>query len=303
MKILSFGDVHCRQEAPRWRTDNYSDTHFKKMEWCFNLAQREECPVVAMPGDIFHSPRASDDTKRKFQALLRKYENITTLGIFGQHDVHHYRSDLDNTPLGVVESSGLMYVLRDPYIGGEADFYGASWNEPIPEIVDSNKINILLIHKMIIKEDELYPGQENYITARTILAKNKFDLIISGDNHGCFTSEYNGRTLLNMGSLCRMTTAQLNHKPTVAIYDTDTKTYELFEVPIAPSHEVFNLEEVKKIKDHKEIDTSIKEYVDILNGNDSETKELNFVSNLDRFITKNNVRESVASIIKSTLEC
>lgn len=301
MKILAFGDIHCRQEAPRWRTDNYSETHFNKMKYCFDLAQRNGCSIVAMPGDIFHSPRASDDTKRRLQSLLKEYINITVLGIFGQHDVHHYRADLNNTPLGVVESSGLIEVLREPFRNGIVDFYGASWNEPIPEILNKNAFNVLLIHTMIIKDDKLYHEQKNYVTARNMLAKNSFGLIISGDNHGCFASEYNGKTLLNMGSLCRMTTAQLGHIPTCAIYDTDTKTYELFEVPIEPASSVFNLEEVLKNKDKKETSEQIKEYIDILSS-DSGAKEFSFVDNLNNFILKNEIRQSVQDIIKSTLE-
>lgn len=302
MKILAFGDIHNRQENPRWRIDNYADTHNRKIKWGMELARENGCQVVCAPGDIFNSPRASDDTKRRFQGLLREYKDLFFIGIFGQHDVHHYRADLDNTPLGVVESSGLINVLRNDKLSVDGvDFYGASYNQPIPEIVDKKKINILLIHKMIIEDEKLYYCQENYATAKSILGKLEFDCIISGDNHSCFSTEHNGKTLLNMGSLGRERSNQLDHKPKVAIYDTHTKTYELFEVPIEPAESVFNLEEVEKIKDHKEIDTSIKEYVDILNS-DSDTKELNFVSNLDNFMTKNKVRKSVVSIIKSTLE-
>ena len=283
------------------RIDNFADTHFNKLEWCFKLGQEHGCELALGPGDIFHSPRASDDTKRRFQDILKRNDNIHFLGIFGQHDVYHYRNDLRNTPLGVVESSGLIEILdNQPYNFDDVYIYGASWNEPIPEILNKKAFNVLVIHKMIIKEDELYPGQENYFTARMILAKNSFDLIVSGDNHSNFTSEYNGKTLLNMGSLCRMTTAQLNHEPQVAIFDTDTKTYELFKIPIEPPENVFNLEEVEKAKKHKDENGKIKDYIDIL-SQEAETREWDFVGNLDKFLKSNGIKGSVDKIIKSTL--
>lgn len=305
MKILMISDIHLRDTPTRFRMPNYYEEQFKKLDWIFSLAKTKKCDFILQAGDWFDNVRSSYHLISDTISLLQKY-NIPVYAITGQHDQRYHSNDLTNTPIKILESTGVLNLLFDvPTNIGDINIYGCHYGSKIPETQNESAFNILVIHKMVIKADDekLWHGQTNYSTSRMLLAKNKFNVILSGDNHHHLVDSYQGRDLLNLGSMMRSTTAQLGHKPTVAIYDTNTKTYELFEIPILPSSEVFNLEEVKKIKDHKEIDTSIKEYVDILNGNDSETKELNFVSNLDRFVTKNNVRESVASIIKSTLEC
>lgn len=303
MKIMNLGDLHSRQETPVYRIDDFKESFFNKLTWCLELAKKEGCKVVNYPGDLFHTAKSSPYIISRMLALHSKYKDDFHINIIaGNHDKLYHSPILDNTAIGVLISSGMFNLIDDkPFKFNEVHFYGASWNEPIPEIQDKTKQNILLIHKMIIEGDTLFPGQENYVTARNIVARNGFDLIVSGDNHKFFTHEYNSKTLLNMGSLCRMTTAQLDHIPKVAIYDTDTKTFEIHDIPIEPTENVFNLEEVLKNKDKKETSEQIKEYIDILSA-DSGAKEFSFVDNLNNFILKNEIRQSVQDIIKSALE-
>lgn len=305
MKILMLSDIHLRDSGSRFRIDNFKEVQFRKLEWCLNLGAEQGCELILQAGDLFDSVRASNqlisDTITSFKKV-----NLDIFAVSGNHDQRFRDRSLVNTPIKVVESAGAIDLLSsDPINYQGVDIYGCHWGDEIPKIVNKDRTNILVIHKMIIQDEDekIWQGQTGYSTSRMMLTKNKFDVILSADNHKYFIDEYQGRQLFNLGSLTRLNAAQIDYRPKIAIFDTDTKTYKLFEVPITPSSEAFDLEIIAKTKDHKEIDTSIKEYVDILNGTDSETKELNFVSNLDRLIAKYNVRESVVSIIKSTLEC
>ena len=303
MKILLMSDIHLRTSPTRNRIDNFLETQFSKLEWCFELAKKENCDLFLQGGDLFDSPRASDDLKRRLQSLLRKY-SINFCCIFGQHDVRFRQDNLDNTPLGVVESSGLISILSDtPAVFDNVHIYGASWGQPIPQIQDKNAFNVLVIHKMVIQneEDKIWHGQQNYSTARVLLAKNNFNLILSADNHKTFTDEYNNKTLLNLGSMTRLTSAQMEHKPQTVIFDTSKNEYTIYDIPIKPAEEVFNLEQIEKNRETGEINDKIREYVDLLGGN-SEMREWNFVSNLDEFILVNGVRQEVQDIIKLALE-
>ena len=86
-----------------------------------------------------------------------------------------------------------------------------------------------------------------------------------------------------------------------AIFDTSKNEYTIYDIPIKPAEEVFNLEQIEKNRETGEINDKIREYVDLLGGN-SEMREWNFVSNLDEFILVNGVRQEVQDIIKLALE-
>ena len=309
MRILCFGDIHARSNNPRYRVDQYWQTLLNKIEFGLNLGLVNNCEYVAMPGDVFETHRVSNAVISKMIDTMLKYGylNMTFLGVVGNHDAPFHNLKLENCPLNVLQSAQVLEILdKNPYNAntasdGKINFYGASWGQPIPDIKDKNAFNILLIHKMIIGEDKIWEGQEHYVNARTLLAKNDFDLIISGDNHNCFTSEYSKKVLLNMGSLGRMTAGQLEHKPKVAIYDTSNRTYELFEVPIQPSSVVFNLDEIRHKKQIAEENAKIKEYVSFLSSNE-EKQDWNYVKNLNNFMFNNDIRDEVKEIVLQTLE-
>lgn len=252
MKIGIFGDLHYTLAKPRNRTDeDYEATWRGKFLWaCENPLK--DCKYVIFPGDVFDNFRASDFVKQYFLPLL-KQTGKHFLAIYGQHDLRFHNSNKLNTPLRVIEASGILSVLGpEPfYPGVDVDIYGANWEEEIPEIQEPKNVNILVIHKMIIKDDKLWEAQTGYSMARVLLRKHPYDLIVSGDNHQGFTDSYERRHLVNLGSLMRSTIDQLDHKPSVAAYDTKTKELEIFEIPVKPASEVLKIEEAKKEKEER----------------------------------------------------
>lgn len=303
MKILMVSDIHLRDSGSRFRIDNYREAQFKKLEWCLNLGIEKKCNIMLQAGDLFDSVRASNQLISDTINLFKK-SKLDILAVSGNHDQRHLDRSLVNTPIKVVESADVIKLLgSDPTSYKNVDIYGSHWGDAIPEIVDKNKFNILVIHKMVIQDEDekIWYGQTGHTTARVLLSKNKFDVILSADNHKFFVHEHNGKTLLNMGSLTRLNISQIDYTPQISIFDTDTKTYELFEIPCEPSSVVFNLEEVEKNKDKKETSEQIKEYIDILSA-DSGAREFSFVDNLNSFMLKNEIRKEVQDIIKSTLE-
>jgi len=70
-----------------------------------------------------------------------------------------------------------------------------------------------------------------------------------GDYHYRFTDTWNGRTIINPGAIVRKTIGKfdLEHKPAVVIFDTDTSESEVIELKVEPPEKVFNLtKEVKR---------------------------------------------------------
>ena len=298
MKILCLGDLHLRYRRPEYRIDDFFVTQFNKLQWVFDLAVREKCKVVIMPGDVFDSFSASYLVVSTFLFHLWRYsKQFKTLAVYGQHDMRYHSTRIDNTPLHTVESSGLLKVLdHNPYQLFDSVFYGASWGCEIPQ-VKTEGTNILVTHRMVIKSDKLWEGQSDFEYSRRLLRTTGYDLIVSGDNHNFFVDEYKGRFLINCGSLCRMKTDQAEHKPSVVVYDTKAKDIKVFEIPVEPAEKVFDLATSEKKKEKEKM---IEVFVDSL----SESKELglDFMSNLWKFVRDNNVSEEVVKVIEEVLK-
>jgi predicted phosphodiesterase len=306
MKIGCFGDLHITDKKPRNRTDeNYLETLCGKILWaCENPLK--ECEVILQPGDVFDSFKANDFLKQHIIPFLKALNKQFHM-IYGQHDLRFHNSNKLNTPLRVAEVSGALNILGKTYeaVGPMVDAYGASWGEEIPEIENPEYTNILVIHKMIIKDEKLWEAQTGHTMAQILLRKNKFDLIVSGDNHQCFTDQHEDKWLVNMGSLMRSTIAQLDHCPSVAVYDTKTREVEVTEIPVKPSEEVFRIEEALAEKEKSEQLEAFIEKLEVPVGGTVATVDgLDFRANLEAWISENSssVDNGVVEIIKEATD-
>lgn len=293
MKIGIFGDLHVTDMRPRNRTDkNYLETISEKITWsCLNPLKY--CKYVMFPGDVFDSFRANDFLKQYFVPILRTIiedpDNCIKmfLAIYGQHDLRFHNSNRLNTPLRVVETSNVVELLgKEPFVAEFAtDIYGMNWGEEIPKIENPDNLNILVAHMMVIKDDKLWEKQEGHTMARVLLRKTGFDLIITGDNHQFFTDALGDRYLLNMGSLMRSKIDQIHHTPSVAVYDTEDKSFHVEEIPVKPYEEVFRVEEALQEKEKSE---NLEAFIEKLEQTDTENIEgLDFRKNLYQWVEEN----------------
>jgi hypothetical protein len=122
-----------------------------------------------------------------------------------------------------------------------------------------------------------------------------FDVILTGDNHKTFTEEYDGRILVNPGSMMRMDADQIDHRPCIFLYYAQDNHVEQVFLPIQEN--VISREHIDKVKRR---DARISAYVTSLNT-DWKAK-VSFLSNLEKFKQKNIVRKSVFDIIYKSLE-
>jgi len=300
MKLLLTGDWHITNTPPEKRIDNYTQAQSWKFLHILGLAEEKNCAFIIQPGDFFDSHKANDFLKRAVIKLLKDTKHPPILTIFGQHDLRYHSSDTKNTPLRVLEAAGVIDILgyrRGPapvsntnppkIYHSNIHIQGASWFEdiPTPKHLDSPKkeINVLILHKMIIKNQKLWEGQEDATLGNILLRNNRFDLIVSGDNHQSFTISTGKKHLVNCGSLMRMTTAQLDHKPVVYIYDTKDKSLEEHFIPIEPSENVFDLSEIEKEKkENKELEAFVAHLKD-----DVKIGGLDYAKNLKAFLLAN----------------
>lgn len=250
MKFIVTGDWHLDNRSPENRTDNYFETQAGKVDF---VIDQGSFPIL-QPGDFFNSYKANDFLK---QFYIKKLQEEKIYTVFGQHDLRFHSSDKKNTPLRVLEASGVVQIAtEEALLLKNHAIYGCSWGEEFPEIEDEKEFNILLLHKLVTCDDSFSWESDDWIHAKNLFRLTQFDLIVSGDNHKTFIAEKEGkkgkRFVINCGSLMRSTIDQQDHEPHIYLFDTKERTAEKILIPVRPFLEVINLEKSKKIKSRDE---------------------------------------------------
>jgi predicted phosphodiesterase len=314
VKIVEIGDAHLRPNAPRSRKDNYVEAQRRKMRQVIEYCQQWNA-ILNIPGDLFDFAVKNQEITPYWLVNLYIREFAVLQGriaaILGQHDQRYHSNATDNTPIVTLQEAGVLTILGSaPKVFGDPQFhfYGAGWNEDIPEIQNPRVTNILLTHRMVIKE-ELWVGQQDDMETtkgNVLLRKLAYDLIVCGDNHQFFTETIGDRHLVNCGSVMRANSDQKEHIPAFVVYDTETRQIEVHPFDIAPADEVFNEERVlqpferpiqSSEQDNKKLDT----YVEKLKGR-GDIEELDFFLNLDKLMGERNTPENVRRAVHRITE-
>ena len=242
MKIGFFADLHAKVSTPRCRTDDYFTTIKKKFYEIIDVTNAEGCDILVEAGDFF------DDHKQPYHLTNWFLETIQScwacsrlFGVAGQHDMVNHALTA-NTPFQTLVHSGSITLLGSaPFLfpgkntnDKDVHIYGQSWGEETPSILKPEFFNVLVVHETLVQA-KIWEGQKNPKFAIDFLKKNKFDLIICGDNHKPFTEVYRGRTLVMCGSVARLSVDQHTHKPRVYVYDTTTRDLKEFFLNIDKS--------------------------------------------------------------------
>lgn len=288
MKFVAMGDLHVTNKKPKLRKDrDYLLSIIQKLDQIYEYACVNNAKVVIQPGDFFDSSKASDYLKQLMIAKLREYQQkygITTLTIFGQHDLRFHSSDVKNTPLAVLEAAGVLTILDNqiPTTIDDVNFYGSSWNEE-PILPPKDQCNVLVTHKMIVKS-KIWEGQEDFIYGPNMFRKYPaYEYFITGDNHQSFA--YNvkpknkpQRYLINCGSLMRSNIGQIDHKPCCYVVDTDFNVCTQYNVKVRDVDDVLNLE-ASALK--KKEDADLEKFIQAMKKQSREpTVSMNFIANL-----------------------
>lgn len=291
MKQATFiltSDWHLWDTVPVARTDAFFPAMWKKVMFIKELATKHSCPVLHS-GDLFHRWKPSPDLlSRTIRALP---ENFWT--IYGNHDLPEHS-------LAQAELSGVHTL----WVGGHLDIpaNGVHWGLEPTKPTWQGKINrkierkVLMWHILTYKGKDLPHPSFSGMSAKQIL-KNypEYDLIVTGDNHKTFVQEYEGRLLVNPGSILRTSAAQINHKPCVFLWYGETNTVEQVFLPI---------EEGVISREHLDEKAEVEKRIDaFITSLDAEfAADLSFERNLQIFFDKNNVRNKIKQIILKSLE-
>lgn len=312
MKLLLMGDAHFSNVRPENRTDkDYLDTLLGKFKQVEDIYYDRGCDMLLQPGDWFDRfARDSHEVVAAISSVLRE-SCMQIVCTFGQHDISgHSAKSLYRSPLRVLEASGYIKLLTsskeklNSWHASSCDdsgvsIYGAGFGQEVPTPHFLDNFNILLIHQMI-GTDEIYPGQ-NIMHPNTFLkVHKKYDLVVAGDYHYRFVVKDGDRYCINPGALVRKTVGKrdLEHKPAVAYFNTETKTTEVIELKVKPVKDVFNLASPVKVAEPDR--KALEELLDNLKK--TEGSKISWQEILEKLLKENKASDKVRDVISDAIE-
>lgn len=306
--IIGSADLHIHSRCPENRKGNYLRHVVFKFSKILEITAVHSGPkILIVAGDFFDAPNVPYHVTRIIMELIMT-SGVTVLVVPGQHDLRYHVGGLDNTPLGMLQTAGCVKILtpyKSTYNG--ISFVGAGWNEEPEE-----KADILVMHRMITKKGELWPGQTNYSSAHAIMRKYPWaKCIISGDNHAPHTLRipetpkgHSYRLQINCGSMVRSTKSQIGFQPRVHKIDTKNWKSKIIKIQCLPDEDVFdfnkiNINEMKK-EMKMEAEAKISEFIKMLP--EDEQEKPNFKKILNNVVIQDKPKNSVKDIINNTME-
>lgn len=275
------GDWHLREDQPTCRTDDFWDAQWRKVAYIQELQQKYQCPVYHA-GDLFDHWKSSP----YLLSTALKYLPNKFCTIFGNHDLPNHNLELYyKSGVEVLSRANKLEILP-----------GAHWGSvPKQESFLFNNRKVLVWHVMTWTGEKPWPGCEDWSAKEILKQYPDFDLIITGHNHKSFVEEYEGRLLVNPGSLTRMSADQIDHEPCVYFWYENDNSVEKVTLPYGK--EVISREHIEK-KQQK--DERIQAFVDKLNTD--WTVEVSFKHNLEQFLKANTINSQTEQIIWQSME-
>lgn len=228
-------DLHIRSDIPLCRTDDYLKAQFDKLEFIFMLCEKNNCPLL-VAGDIGNKSQWPNWLLERTISTINKYK-IDIICIPGQHDLPEHRLDYwQKSGCGVLHGAKAIKMLLETKVFCFPFMlfpFGYGSEIKHQKFIESYQAPIIaMTHQMVIENKPLWPDQKAPKGHELLKKFPEYDLILSGDNHNPFVAKYEGRLLVNPGSMMRMTAAQIDHKPRVYKWFADTNEVEGVYLPI-----------------------------------------------------------------------
>lgn len=278
-------DWHVREDVPVSRKDNFIGALFNKIDFIADLQKKYDCPVFEA-GDLFNHWKPSP------WLISKTIEHMPQkmYAIYGNHDLPQHSLKLaEECGLYTLWKAGAVQIL-------EKGHWKDTPTEPSYYHPQADK-NMFLWHKFIYKKKEHWKADMGGVFAPSILRKYPdIDLFVTGDNHEAFVDEYEGRLLVNPGSLMRTTANQIDFEPRVYLW-YDNNTVKPVYLPIEKGVHVINREHLEKVEKR---DERVDAFITSLN---TEWEGVStFEKNLDIFFKKNKVEQAVEEIVFKSIE-
>lgn len=274
-------DWHFREDTPTCYKGDFQEEQWAATDFVSALQREHACPVIHA-GDLFHHWKPSPYLLS--QAIKHLPKDFYT--VYGQHDLPQHNLELvDKCGINTLKAAGVLTVL-DGYHYGQTPNKGG--------LLGANGIIICVWHHMtyIIPP---FPGATGGQAEGLLRKYPQYDVIVTGDNHQSFYDTYEGRLLVNPGSLTRQSAIQIDFRPRVFLWYAATNTVVPVYLPI--KKDVISREHIEVIEQRNaRIDAFISKL-----GDDWQAS-MSFEDNLELFCDTNKIAKPVKEIIYKALE-
>jgi len=304
MKLLLVSDMHLREQTPEGRTDeNFTLTCLFKLKQILEIAAQENVGSILQAGDFFHKSKPSLGLIASVIDLFARQScwKADFLVVHGQHDLTYHSIDsMNKSALNVLAAAGMVEFLhfdRVKEISESVYVFGLSYGQDFTIIPPRARFNILVAHAMV-GDKPLWPGHKLTGPEAWVKEHPGFDLYLLGDYHYPFAAKIGNAHVINTGCMLRLTRSErdMQHKPSIVVYDTDTREYEWIELQVRNANEVFDLIEKKDTtKENKQLEMFIQKLKDTGKIGTS------FQDNLAVYFQENDVKAEIRKIILDLL--
>jgi hypothetical protein len=209
--------------SPPSRRDDLEQTQWMKLHKVYLYARRNKYSVI-QSGDFTDSSR-SWVLLRKLYNFFKKFEDVKTYFVNGQHDIY-MRESTSFTILEVlirVFPGSLIRLTREPLqLSESVRLYGIGYMDDLSPIRTNPKyINILAIHRPItIQKETVRYGADALAFVKNI---GDFRCVLCGDIHYRFIYRYNLKKniIVNSGPFLRKSITE-KERPAFFVFDTLT---------------------------------------------------------------------------------
>jgi len=282
--LILTSDWHLREDTPVCWTGDFQKEQWEAVGFVRILQKTYNCAVFHA-GDLFHHWKPSPWLLAQAIDLLPK--NFYT--VYGQHDLPQHNWELrGKSGINCLKIAGALTVLDECH-------YGQEPNKGSLIIPNGNPDRSILVWHHMTYIIPPFPGATGGQADRLLVKYSQFDLMVTGDNHRSFWTNYGKQLLVNPGSLTRQTADQMDFQPRVALWYADTNTIEWVNIPIGQG--MITREHIERTEKR---DERIEAFISRL---DKEWEVgLSFEQNLEEFFNKNDIREPVKQIIYKAIE-
>jgi len=284
-------DIHYSERAPICRKeDDWFEYQASTMKWLGKLKKKLKCELFVV-GDLFEKAKVSNEL------LNLTIDNMPPCNItIGNHDIlYHSMELLDKSGLGSLTRYDKFVLLNEPLVIGDYEFIPFHFGQELKPY-EGDKTGVALLHELIW-ENEPFPGADKKGNVKNIAKQlDGFKYAFVGDNHDKFITHVGDLTIVNHGSLMRLTAKQIEYQPSVCVL-YDDGSVESIDVPCDKDKISREHLEVKEIKDER-----IKDFVESLKGG-TLVHDLNFVENLKEYLASEKIGDSVVELLEEASDC
>lgn len=259
-------DIHLRGTTPRSRTDDYTETLFRKLKFVLEYAKKKKSNIILFGGDLIDTPAVSDAIINRFLDIIVEY-GIPWYAIYGNHDI---KIPKNVSKIGLIEHCELWNTLENNFLveGENTIIAGESYSKEkeclqsyqIGDVFGdcSSALKIAVLHTMVGNETMIIRGVDKIIAKEAFEVYPHCDMVLTGHYHpGYGIYQFDGlagtTVYVNPGSMMRLSVTDANQTVGPGLVQGTVKNGSVtLKMVLIPCEDVFDTaNEVKAITDEE----------------------------------------------------